>query len=206
MQPAPLTALLDLMERYIWKLAHNYASTTPGQEPADFFQEGVITLMRVYQAHGTKPQDELVKIFKTSLVHQFISIYRQHVSSKQTVTLDLEAVTSTMSEDAFNDLYMQHYTEHLQSVVSPDAARLLAQLLDPDPALVRMHSITMTRRQHLRAQGIPTCVAKKITHQLAGHYLGFSLSRTKRLIAELQRAWKEMQCYPTSPVQSAAMC
>lgn len=196
-------------DRYIWALAHRFAGNMRACDPSDLHQEGLIKLYEVHTAAANrgKSDDELGKLFKKSLVNTLIDMRRkQHTQDVNVVTVDLEVISQMFGEDAFAELQLQYCRDYISHFVSPEAAVLLANLLDPSPAVLHSFKIQQLRRAHIRRQGFNTLVTRKITHQLVGQVLGFSPSRTKALIRELQVACLEHLCLVPSCKLNAAMC
>ena len=205
----PFDEAVQTFDKYIWALSHRFAGKMRGCDPADLHQEGLIKLYEVYTSatHGHKADAELAKVFKTALVHRFIDIQReQNLQDQLMVVVDLEVISQTFGEDAFADLQLQYCKEYLGHFVSDDAQRLLDMLLDPSPAVLRQFHIQTLRKEHIKRQGIKTLTTKKITQQLVGQVLGFSASKTKALIRELQQACREHLCLVPSYKLNAAMC
>lgn len=205
----PFDDAVQQFDKYIWALSHRFAAKMRGLDAADLHQEGLIKLYEIYTspAHSDKTDMEVIKLFKTALVHRFIDIQReQHLHDVVMVTVDLEIISQTFGEDAFADLQLHYCKEYLESFVSEDAKLLLEHLINPTPAVLHMFNIQTMRREHLKKQGIKTLTTRKITHQLVGQVLGFSASKTKALVRELQHACREHLCLAPSFKLNTATC
>ena len=196
-------------DKYIWALSYRFSKKLRGCDPSDLHQEGLIKLYEVYTsaANLNKPDSELSKILKTSLVHRFIDIQReQRIQDQHLDTIDLELISRTFGCDAFEELHFQYCKEYLSGFVSPEAVRLLESLLEPTPGVMRAFNLQCMRREHIKQQGIKTLTTRKISHQLVGHTLGFSIGKTKLLIHELQQAFQEHMCSAYSYKLNKVMC
>jgi DNA-binding Lrp family transcriptional regulator len=190
-------------------MAHRYGKTIKGQEIDDLHQEGVIKLYEVYTSAryiGKSPQ-ELDYIFKKSLSNMLKDIYAStRKDSMLFVQIPIEELTDQYGYDAFLDVYLAYYKKSLSRNLSDDSLHLLDLLLEPTPAVYHMYNIQVMRRKALRMQGRDVHIPTKLTHQLIGSVLGFSLAKTKNLIRELQQAWKtECQIVKGKSKQSEAM-
>lgn len=178
---------LQKFDRLIWALAIRFGKGIEGMDIEDVVQEGRIKLLEILESHGFKPEAEVDALFKRSLVNRILDL-RRKAKSEHDVVVDLEDMSQVIGDDGFSELFLKHYQEHLASMVSPEAALLLNNLLDPShDILLAFHAQTL-RREHLQKQGFKVNVTHKLTHQLVGQVLGFSSSKTKRLITQLQAA------------------
>jgi hypothetical protein len=186
----------ERLDRYIWFMSHKAANAACGMEAVDFHQIGLIKLYELCcdSRYSTKPVGEFDAIFKRSMFNQFMDLFA--VSNEETayvVQVDLTVISDQWGYNAFDEAYLRHYQEHIETLVSRDAAILLEHLLNPTPAIYRMHSIQRMRREALQSQGHNARVPQKLTHALVGNTIGFSTSKTKALIRELRMAWKQCQ-------------
>jgi hypothetical protein len=180
-----------------------------GVEASDLHQEGLLKLYEVYTSaqYAGKPLDELDAIFKTALRNVFLDHYERDNRERRVLSddVDLEVISEVWGYDAFAEAYLLHYQDHLSKLVSPDAAVLLDALLHPTPAIYHMFDIQRMRREALQSQGFNARVPKKLTHLLVGRVLGFSTSKTKALVRELQYTWRN-ECQLHNYNLNAAMC
>jgi DNA-directed RNA polymerase specialized sigma24 family protein len=178
---------LNKFDRLIWALAIRLGKGIEGMDVEDVVQEGRLKLFEILEHHGFKPEEEVAALFKRSLVNRIMDL-RRAVKTEHQVVIDLEDMSNLVGDDNFTELFLKHYQEHLASMVTPEAALLLNQLLNPShDVLLAFHAQTL-RREHLQKQGFKVNVTHKLTHQLVGQVLGFSSSKTKRLISQLQDA------------------
>ncbi len=179
---------LTKYDRLIWALSIRFGKGIEGMDVEDVVQEGRIKLFEILEQHGFRPESELAAIFKKSLVNRILDLRRKTKAERDTIVLDLEEVAQAMGDDGFSDLFLKHYQEHLATMVSPEAALLLENILNPSDAILEAHLVQTLRREHLKRQGFKVNVTRKLTHQLVGSMLGFSSSKTKRLMSQLQDA------------------
>jgi len=184
---------LKRLEKHIWYMAHKFKVSIHGQEADDLFQEGVIKLYEIYTSARYKDKTGVVldAIFRTSLYNMFRDMYRESRAEIAVidVEVDVEKVTEVRGYDAFLDLYSDHCRDAFVEGLSSDAVNMLELLLNPTPAVYHLHNIQRMRREHLRSQGMTVRIPQKITHKLVGQVLGFTPSKTKRVMKELQLAW-----------------
>lgn len=207
---------MERMDKYIWSLAHKFGKNLHGMDVKDLHQEGLIKLYEIYTSskYAGKPVEELDAIFAVSLKNAFSdlatkagNVLSRHSSLDEWLAPDstVEVDLSVIAFDAFEDVYLRHYQEHLSHFVSPEAAILLDALLNPTPAVLHLQNIQNMRRAHIQRQGFNVHINKKIPNQITGLALGFSPSKTKALIRELQLAWRTV-CQTNSLKLNAAMC
>lgn len=178
---------LNKFDRLIWALAIRFGKGIEGMDIEDVVQEGRIKLLEILEVHGFKPEAEVDALFKRSLVNRILDL-RRKVKPEHDVVIDLEDMSTLVGDDGFSELFLKHYQEHLASMVTPEAALLLTNLLDPSQDIIMAFRAQTLRREHLQKQGFKVNVTHKLTHQLVGQVLGFSSSKTKRLITQLQDA------------------
>lgn len=178
---------LTKFDRLIWALSIRFGKGIEGTDVEDVVQEGRLKLLEILEHHGFKPEEEVAALFKRSFINRIMDL-RRKVRPEHDVMIDLDDLSHLMGDDEFSELFLTHYQEHLASMVSADAALLLGQLLDPSQDTLLAYHAQSLRREHLQQQGFKVNVTRKLTHQLVGQVLGFSPSKTKRLITQLQVA------------------
>lgn len=184
------------MDRYIWYMAHRFGTSVRDQDIEDLHQEGTIKLYEIYTSdrYTGKDPGELDVIFKRALSNMLKDIYSISKRKFQMfVQMDEDSEFPGHSYDAFAEVYLAYYKNALEAQLSDDSIRLLEVLLEPTPAVYHMYNITVMRRKALQSQGMNVRVPTKITHEIVGQALGFSLAKTKNLIRELKEVWK-MEC------------
>lgn len=195
------------LDRYIWYMAHRFGTSIKGQEIEDLHQEGTIKLYEIYSSerYTGKQANELDAIFKISLNNMLKDLYTKSKRHSQVIVpMEGDLEFPGYSYDAFADVYLAYHKDALSRQLSLDSVRLLEALLDPTPAIYHMYNITVMRRKALKSQGMNVRVPAKITHEIVGYVLGFSLTKTKNLIRELKEVWKtECQQVKGSYKQSA---
>jgi DNA-directed RNA polymerase specialized sigma24 family protein len=202
--------VLDRLDKFLWKMAHGHAKNLRGVDPEDLHQEGIIKMYELYSSMNVEEaaMEAFTKIWSRSVKNRFLDFYRNQKGERNRIVLefDFEDASQFMGEDGFTELYLQHYKEHLQYYVSEEAALLLEHLLYPTAAILHEHNIQNMRRTHLKEQGHNTNLSRKISHQLAGKCLGFSVKKTRLLICELQSTWKELRCHRPNWPLNAVSC
>lgn len=182
------------LDRYIWALSHRFAPMLISVEPSDLHQEGLIKLYEVYESgqYGDRPVSELAAIFRQIVLNTFLDMVKSAKNQRPlNMELDLEAISYSWGYDGFHDVWLRYYQDFLGTKISPEAARLLEELLNPSPAVYRMFNIQRMRRTAIKNQGLDVRVPTRITNALIGKVLGFHPSKTKVLMAELQRVWRK---------------
>lgn len=182
------------IDRYIWALSYKFAPLLISMEPSDLHQDGLIMIYELFVSgqFADKPVGEQAAIFRTVVKNEFLNMVKKAKNRKPiNMELDLEAVSYMWGYDGFHEVWLRYYQDFLGTKVSPEAARLLEELLNPSPAVYRMLAITQMRRNALKIQGFNVRDRLKITNGLVGKVLGFHPSKTKALVAELQRAWRK---------------
>lgn len=190
--------VVRLLDRYIWAQAHKFAPSMLSAEPCDLHQEG---LMKLYEIHESgrycgKSGTELAAIYRQIVTNTLWDMMKSSINRKSlNLALDLEAVSYSWGYDGFREVWLKYYQDFLGTKVSPEAARLLEELLNPSPAVYRMFNIQRMRRTALKNQGFDVRIPTRITNALIGKVLGFHPSKTKVLMAELQRVWRREMVY-----------
>lgn len=175
---------------YFW--AHRYKSNSPGCEFDDLCQNGELKLLEIFQssAYKGKSKGELLAILRKSLRHTMIDSVRNKTTLDKVETrVDLEDASYIMGESGFEDLYLQHVVDYLSHFVSEDAKLLLTNLIHPSSEVIHEDLKRSLRREHVKKQGFHVVNPPKLTHNLVGFVLGFSESKTKLLVRELQLAY-----------------
>lgn len=188
------------LDKHIWFIAHRFSETVKGQEVADLHQEGVILLYEIYSSarYSDKSPEELDAIFRSALKNLMKDIYfKSKRANKLIDPVPIDDVLDDYGYEPFLDVYVAHYKKALTRKLSNDAVRLLDLLLEPTPAVYHMFNIMVMRRKTIRAQGRTVRIPTKITHEIVGSVLGFSLPKTKNLIRELKEAWNR-ECQPST--------
>lgn len=182
------TSLTKLI--YFW--AHRYKSNVPGCEFDDLCQTGELKLLEMFQsgAYQHKSEEELLKILRRSLRNVMVdSVRSQEPVDHSSLRVDLEDAAHLVGESGFEALYLQHLVDYLTHFVSEDAQQLLQNLVNPSKEVIHADLKQTLRRQHLKAQGHKVPSSTRLTHNLVGSVLGFTESKTKLLIRELQLAY-----------------
>jgi DNA-directed RNA polymerase specialized sigma24 family protein len=185
--------IVSRLDRYIWALSYKFAPLLISMEPCDLHQEGLIKLYEVYMSaqYGNKSGSELDAIFRQIVRNTFLDMVKTAKNHRPiNMELNLEAVSNSWGYDGFHEVFLKYYQDFLGTKVSPEAARLLDELLNPSPAVYHMFNIQRMRRTALKQQGRDVRVPTRITNALIGKVLGFHPSKTKALVAELQRVWR----------------
>ena len=186
MNPGAIEGALNKLNNLMWGISHKYGKGIVGVDIEDLVQECKIKLLDLMGTHGDLPETEFSAFFARACINHIHDLRRKQRPSD--VCVDLEEVSYMLGESDFQEIFLKHYQEHLASIVSPDAALLLNELLDPSEELEAVLFKRNLRKCHIQALGIKTSISNRITHELAGEVLGFSSSKTKNLIRQLQQA------------------
>lgn len=182
------------LDKYIWALSYRFSPFMISMEPCDLYQEGLMRLYEVYTSgqYADRSGRKLDAIFRQIVKNTYLDMLKTAKKRKPiNMELDLEAISYNWGYDGFHEVFLKYYQDFLGTKVSPEAALLLDQLLNPSPAVYRMFDIQKMRRRALLLQGFDSRPPTKITNALVGRVLGFSENKTKILMAELQRAWRK---------------
>lgn len=185
---------LKRLDKHIWYMCHRFEVSIYGQDVEDLRQEALIKLYEIYSSsrYAGKTTRELDVIFKKSLWNLLRDLYATGKTDFQMFTeldVDVEGIAGTYGYDGFMDVYLAYYREDMAKTLSQRALNLLELLLNPTPAVYHMFNIHCMRVRALQSQGHNVRVPKKITHELVGSVLGYSIAVTKNLIRELQEVW-----------------
>lgn len=206
MTPETQTAFLKIREdlrKLIYFWAHRYKSNAPGCEFEDLCQTGELRLLEIFQtrAYASMSEKKLKAILGQSLKNVMVDALRAKAPIDQPATrIDLDAVAEMVGESGFEAIYLQHLVDYLSHFVSEEAGQLLQNLIQPSQEVIHEDLKQSLRREHLRRQGVRIPHSTKLTHTLVGFALGFTPSRTKLLVRELQVAY----CHYVVPFSGAS--
>ena len=195
MTPEAQAAFLKIraqLSNVVFYYAHKYKNFTPGCEFDDLCQTGELKLLELFQSGAYKrlSEKELLSLLHTSLRNVMIDTLRgREVIDHSSRRIDLEDASHLIGESGFEALYLQHLVDYLGYFVSDEARLLLQNLIQPSAEVIHEDLVKSLRREHLRRQGIRVSSIDKLTHNLVGSVLGFTNSKTKLLIRELQEAY-----------------
>lgn len=187
---------VERLDRFIWFLSNRYAQGLQSMEAADLHQIGLMKVNDICSNPNYMflPDRELDWTIKRSLHNLYIDTVHKGADHRELVVyIDLQALSvaeESFSYDAFEEVYVKHYQEHLAKIVSSDASALLEHMLNPTPAVYHMFNIMCMRRRALQGQGMKARIPTKLTQEIVGKTLGFSVNYTKCLIRELRQAWR----------------
>lgn len=206
MKPASdaFSAIRKELLKLIYFLAHKFKTHTPGCEFEDLCQSGEMKLLALFQSHHhALPKEEFLALARTAIRHAMLDELRTHQArlgtSEVVVLVDLDDASATVGESGFEALFVGHLVEYLGHFVSSDARILLQNLVNPSQEVLDADLAQTLRREHIKRQGVRVAGSKKLTHTLVGSVLGFSPSKTKSLIRELQVAY----CHHVVPLRGA---
>lgn len=186
------------LDKYIWALSHRFAPLLISVEPCDLHQDGLIRLLEVHRSgqYWDRSERELDAIYRQIVKNDFLDKVKTAKNHRPiNMELDLDAISYSWGYDGFHEVFLRYYQEFLGTKISPEAARLLEEMLNPSPAVYHMFNIQRMRRTALKNQGFDARVPTRITNALIGKVLGFHPSKTKVLVAELQRVWRREMVY-----------
>ena len=139
----------------------------------DLVAEGYALAIKLMQKVQKKDFD---RMFRKSLKNHFLKMIRAAFTAKRnTILVDLTEVLTLVDKERIEEMWMEHKLAAVRDMLSPEAQKLLGELINPSEATISL-AVKMHRRQNRKYKRGEHSVKRslRITDKMIQKTLGFT--------------------------------